>query len=260
MTRQKHDMAQHQEDWNVYLCDLQSGRASITLDLGWGYEGPPKDKPVRIIVRLACRDQSRWGLPAAEELDTLTALEDQAIGALSQSKGVVSVGAIQTGDSRDSIFYAPAKHGITVRQLAAIPADRRAEPFLLIDDDPEWRLYLDVMFPSPDEHRRMMDEGVLRNLAESGDDHSIPRRVDHWIYFDDVADRPGFIAWCESNGYTTEQLIERDDDHDRAGVQIHHTSPVTPDVIHDTIASLVAAAEDAGGLYDGWETCVMKPT
>ena len=54
---------------------------------------------------------------------------------------------------------------------------------------PEWEQYLTCCIPPRPISQRMQNRRVLEALAEQGDVHEIPRKVDHWLYFGDEASR-----------------------------------------------------------------------
>lgn len=251
-------MSGHREHWDSYMCLVEDRATSMFLDLGYGEDAPIAGKPWLIRVKLRCHAAQENGMATADELSALQDLEEKVLAFTDTRKGVTYVGSITNGAAREIVYYAGKKDAIREDDLGMAPADRRADTFVEATDDPDWEYYLEFMFPSPQEFRRIMDNGVLRNLERDGDVATTPRRVDHWIHFEERETRDHFAAWAKKEGYQIESLFEPDGERDAIGVQIHHVTDVTPRTIHGVIASIVNAAEQMGGEYDGWETFVMK--
>jgi hypothetical protein len=243
------------------MCTVDSDEGqmvcSIFLDLGRRAIAPMQSHPIRVKVSFAVHERKESGLPTRPEVQAIQDLEE-AVVEKAEPRGAIFVGAATTGEQRRSIFYVPSRECITEGLLTDVPEARRGKVFVDIEEDPEWAYYREFLYPIPSMYRMMMDERVLRSLADKGDIASIPRRNDHWAYFDEVASRDEFVAWLEKNGYAVEQLIEAGDGDTKHGVQFYHTSDVLPETIHPVIEAIRVAVEDeAGGEYDGWETFVV---
>jgi regulator of RNase E activity RraB len=249
-------VSERQEQWASYICEIDDGDpASIVVDLSFGPEAADPDRPWLIRVRLLCHEMDDNGLPTSEELAVLQDLEDRITEVIQAMEGPIHVGSVTTGGFREMILYVPEGFaGLDDESLDMVPENRRSDDFLMMAEDPPWDFYNTVLFPSADDLREISNDQVLQQLISQGDDLSAPRRIDHWIYFQDAAARTAFAAWATQNGFEIAELIEPDEERETPGIQIHHATAVEPDIIHELIGSIEDAATQFGGEYDGWET------
>jgi uncharacterized protein YaaR (DUF327 family) len=61
--------------------------------------------------------------------------------------------------------------------------------------------YFDFLYPSPDEHQRMMNKRVIRNLQNAGDNLNKERMVDHFLYFKNKQDMNAYISEIEKQNF-----------------------------------------------------------
>jgi Regulator of ribonuclease activity B len=57
------------------------------------------------------------------------------------------------------------------------------------------RAYLDGLYPTSDDWQVISDMHVIEQMEKHGDDTSIARQVDHWIYFPSESLADDFIEW-----------------------------------------------------------------
>ena len=67
--------------------------------------------------------------------------------------------------------------------------------------DPQWEFYRDVLLPTPDEYREIVNRRTIDELAHRGAALNAPRRVRHEAAFSNSLDRATFIRCAESLGY-----------------------------------------------------------
>lgn len=251
-------MTGHREEWDVYMTRVSNALTSIGLDLGLRAVSPDRERPTLIRIMIGCRDNRENGMPSSAEFDVLYALEDQVLEFVKRETNWVHVGVATDHRGRELAFYAAEEPGVGPGSFAFIPAERRSESFFSVDEDPDWSYYNDFLFPKPPVLRRMIDNRVLRAIAEDGDDPTISRRVDHWVHFEGFAARDAFAEWVRTQGYTIEQIINPSEDRESIAVQFWSDSETAEETIHTMISRLVDAAEKHGGTYDGWETHVVR--
>jgi regulator of RNase E activity RraB len=103
----------------------------------------------------------------------------------------------------------------------------------------------------------MKNRKVLEALTKNGDNHSIPRDVDHFVYFQNRDARSSFVEKAAALGYKCE-LIEADRADWMFGVQLVREQAVEQSSIDKSVMELVDLAERFGGDYDGWG-CTCQP-
>lgn len=251
-------MSDHEAHWDIYFGRVEDVPTSFSLDLALIHSAPDQSRPLLVRVLIGALTHRDNGMPSSEDFEVLYELEDRIVAVLS-ARSCIHVGAVSSPVGRQVIGYAPDDANLSRADFAFVPPERQPVDFFTIDRDEDWTYYRDFMYPDDATLRYMADCQVLRNLHNAGDDASIERRVDHWIYFESCATRDRFSDWARSAGYGAE-IWETSSDDQRPCVRIHHIINLLDNTIHPAIAAIVAQAESMEGEYDGWETSAVQRT
>ncbi len=100
---------------------------------------------------------------------------------------------------------------------------------------------------------KMLNDMVRAQLAQAGDDGSVPRLVTHFAY--PVASaksnsRRSIKKYLEGLGYSVENTTRR-------GVVFEKTQAISPGPFDELTQSLQQTLLQAGWEYDGWETFLV---
>lgn len=244
------------DDWDFHFCQVDNKIASIFVDLGIRKEVPIKDQTDMVYLRLYLRKPREDGLTSDEEYDALNELEEELMLAASSSAATY-VGRNTTDGFRDFVFYTSGREGLlsALRKVMAGHPDYTSEEGS--QPDPEWQIYREFLYPSPDSFQAMQNRKIYAALEKEGDDLTTPREIDHWIYFDHWAARNRFIEDCRKLGFEPRPS----DPKDSAGtfkVQIFRADVPTANTLDPVIRQLMALAQSHGGNYDGWETSLER--
>jgi len=107
-----------------------------------------------------------------------------------------------------------------------------------------------------DAHNTGNNGEVIAALEEAGSDLSQPHPLEFYIYFDERADADGAAKALAGKGFGAEVDPEQIDGEWL--VVATRDSPITEAKIDALEAEVVAVAEPAHGVYDGWETAVVE--
>lgn len=121
--------------------------------------------------------------------------------------------------------------------------------------DLDWDYYLSFFIPDDERWMWIQNRGVVQQLDEAGDDHSVVRPVDHRATFQSVADRDAFMVQAEAAGFVAAAIDE--DDEPRATVV--RNDAVVLEHIHEVVMQLAELAQDLDGEYEGWACPVERP-
>ena len=243
-----------EDDWDFYFCNVNDVLSSIMVNLGAIGRAPMARKPWLLWVCVAMRSPREDGLSSDQEAPTLAEIEDKLTDELRMASGAELLGRITGNNCREFYFYAPRNEGLG----EAVAKVRESFPAYLIEcdsqPDPEWRQYLDVLYPSPMDMHRIQNRRVLASLEEHGDAHSIPRPVDHAFYFRRDEDREAFVAAAIGTGFSVQNESEEAERTDERPffLNLVRTDPVAIDHINQVVLELVELAERFDGDYDGW--------
>lgn len=248
------------DNWNVYFTEVEGRPATIMVDLGLAPGGPQADRPFLFRLKLQVLKPTPDGFPSNEENATLHALEDKLESIVCKALDAVYVGRITCDGSRDFFYYhnAEARIPALMSELAALLKRRGFEADGGREDG--WEGYFDFLYPSAIEYQVMMNESVLNNLMEHGDDLQTARPINHFVYFLTPAARDAFVRDAARKGYALERNLDATKDSPRPGALLVHTAPATHDVLREATIDLFQLAEKHDGEYDGFETVVVKPS
>jgi hypothetical protein len=122
--------------------------------------------------------------------------------------------------------------------------------------DSEWEQYLNVLYPSDEDLQRIANMDLIDVLEGQGDVHTVPREVQHWIYFASEQSRTLFQNAAITAGFKvlSESVSTRDFPF---GIVLARTQSVEQNSIDATVIELVRLSRCFDGEYDGWETPVV---
>jgi uncharacterized protein (TIGR01619 family) len=245
------------EDWNSYIAKVNDNVASIFLDLSLRSEIPDQRRPWLLWVWVKLKSPRPDGLSDRSELDSLIALETRLAQALSQKCNVVFAGTITSQGRREYYFYG----GDPEKLESAVDETKRVFRAYEFDWgsklDPDWRQYLDVLFPCDEDMERIKNRKVLAVLQREGDALTASREVTHWAYFKHNEGRDGFKNAVQSLGYRIGSESEDLKYEFPKGICFARFQSVNQSELDEAVLELFRIAKKFQGSYDGWETQVV---
>lgn len=236
---------------------MGDGQAFIFLDVGISETIAAAPKSLAR-VDLTYKAPNANGLPTDEEFEPVKAIEDHIAGFAKVSEDWYVGRATIAGQRLFYVYTSRNEHDWS-EFLATLSKDTGYEIGLEYRNDPDHSGYHNDIYPTADDWQVIKDLRVLENLESHGDDGSEPRKVDHWVYFDDKASSVDFIIWAENDRFTEEPQYSHETDDRKYCVRLfHHGTIKIGDISSHTIALRRKAAE-FGGEYDGWETPILNP-
>jgi regulator of RNase E activity RraB len=112
-----------------------------------------------------------------------------------------------------------------------------------------------MLFPSETNLERMQNRRLLEALAEEGDVHEVPRKVEHWFHFGDEATR----AACRETLVAIDFVVEDEGMNEDAGEElpfglvVSRVDSVDSHTINGITLELQRLAGEYCARYDGWE-------
>ena len=279
------------------------------IDLGLAEIAPVADMPNLVRLRLNILQPDENGLPDDREAAVLNEMEDALVTVMaSQFDGIypgrvtVRKGALRpvteegawrpvteeralrpaTESERSFYFYLGKKtsgdeelRGALLATLARVMADFPEYKYeCRLQEDPEWKNYLEFMYPEPVQLQSMQNRRVVYQLMQHGDRLTVPRPVEHWIDFKTTQDREAYWNRVNAMGFELLEMsmVEADDDEDDEELRVTLLPPgeypyslhITRDdkVDYDSIDACVlplwGLASEYDGNYDGWETGIVQ--
>jgi hypothetical protein len=248
------------EKWDFYFATVNGVLASLFIDFSVRNDAPDPDRPWLLWVWITFQAPRADGLSSSEEALKLGEIEDSLTAAIDCDISAQFVGRITTAGRREFYFYGPVPN----RFDEVVETVMQRFPNYAFDvgtkADPDWRQYLDVLFPSDDDLERIKNRHVVESLEKEGDALQIARIVNHLAYFPSLASRDEFIFRIAQRGFCVTSTHEspQPDPSRPFGVTIERSDKVDWRSINDVTIPLCHLALELGGNYDGWETSVEK--
>lgn len=241
------------DDWVSYFCKVNDKPASIFVNLGLRENVPDIARPHLLYVWIYFKQPRPDGLSSQEEFQTLSSLEDSLVVAVEQKCSAIMPGRITTSGRREFYFYAPDASNFQTALDEGLASYSNYRYWSGHKDDPDWRQYIQVLFPNLLQRQKVENRKVLDALESHGDSLLAERDVMHWAYFKNHCDREGFrIAVLRLGYFIDEESISEGDKG--YSLRFKKKQSVTPDEIDDSVLELFQLAKSFNGEYDGWES------
>lgn len=248
----------HQEEWDSYMTHVDNVLGSIMVDLGIKSIAPVQDKPNVAWISVNMNNPREDGLSSNEESNGLYQIEDALVDTLALKYNCIYVGRLTSDGHRDFYFYFGKNDGCDKTISEVMKAFPGYEYDFGIKEDKDWSGYLDFLYPLPIQYQEMMNRRVLINLEKNGDNHEIPREVDHFLYFNTEEGRTGFIEFAEGKGFSVKQTNTKESENYKFMLHLIRIHKVDFNSINEYTIELWEAAPGYSGYYDGWGCPIAK--
>jgi regulator of RNase E activity RraB len=120
--------------------------------------------------------------------------------------------------------------------------------------DSKWEMYSDNLFPDPYGLLSIQNRHTISALLEAGDDLSLARELEHYLFFQTKTSMERAIAQLSSHGYSVKEYATDEESDYAYGVVLIKIEAITPEIIADTTTLLYESAIQEHGIYEGWST------
>lgn len=241
------------DNWEFYHRRVDDEPVYISFDRDISNEVDKNKYPYMAYVRVVLNKPSEEGLSTDSEFESLVNIEDHLMAVLTKNGGAVYVGRITSGGCRDFYFYIPNENSWAAHAKIAMNHFQQYKFESGIQDDPDWNIYFDFIYPSERDWETIKSRRVCEDLQNHADTMQTEREIDHWLYFDNSIRRESFITKVKSLGYEVRSIMEPDNVNTYFGIQVFHIAKPSPYVSLE----LYDLALQHNCEYDGWETQVI---
>lgn len=244
------------ENWKPYLCTVNGKIASIFVDLGLRSEAPILAKPFLLWAWVYFQHPRPDGLSDGKEAPILYKIEDCLNSCVSSACQAIPSGRITTQGRREFYFYGQTDDGFRKSVEAALHGFDGYRFDAGSQRDSQWEQYLKVLYPSDEDIQRIANMDLLDVLKERGDVPTVPREVQHWVYFGSEQARALFRNAAIAVGF---KVISEPSSAGELpfGIVLARTQSVEQNSIDATVIELLHLSRRFDGEYDGWETPVI---
>lgn len=120
--------------------------------------------------------------------------------------------------------------------------------------DGKWEMYIENLYPDAYGLLSIQNRHTLSALIEAGDDLSIPREVEHYLFFQTKSSLDRTVSQLASHGFELKEFVTDDESDYAYGVVLVKNEQITPVVVEETTTSLYESAMQEHGHYEGWST------
>jgi hypothetical protein len=244
-----------EENFDTYLMELEDGPTSFLLDMEAASQAPLSSHPLRLTVRVAMKSPRPDGLRSREESDALFALEDAFVPALGVL-GFLFVGRSVGQGLTEAFFFGPRGVSQSEVQRVVTPVQGDYTLELELEEDPEWAVYFDWLYP-PELHRHLMsNRSLLDLLAKQGDRSEVAREVDHLAHFssEEQATRAG--GQLATKGFKVSAPRAPEPPDTRWAVSFTREDSLAEGRADEVTVEILEVLQAHEGDYDGWG-CVL---
>ena len=230
-----------------YPADVDGAPAAFVVDLE---QEPRPTHPTRVTVSMNMLEPEPDGLRSEGEMSDLDVVQAKMTERLGRAAGAICVGFYDLRGVATFVFYAKKK--LTAEEATVIVADTHPyESDVQVDQDPEWRFYIDALFPDAYALQGIWNRLIVDELEEHGDQLHEPRDVDHVVTFPSVAAAKKAEKQLLAAHFKIDGLGESDE-KGRYELAFHRSETLEegkPDRFSAEILDIVLPLD---GEYDGW--------
>lgn len=245
------------EQWQFYPCSMGDNQAFIFFDEGIEKIIDQQAPSELVRIALTYQDPHPTGLPKSIEFEAVSSIEDR----LKEFAGLTNdwyVGRITVSGYRYFYIYTSRSESEWTDFSASVTEQTGYEFVPSFRSDPTHEGYWQELYPTEDDRQVIKDLQVIEILEKHGDDGSVPRKVDHWIYFTDPCAATSFKTWLENSRFKSEPDLSTMDDDGGSCVRVSHHGTIKIGDISSHSIELGRQAKKLGGSYDGWEAPIIK--
>lgn len=251
---------QNNEDhWEAYMAQYPDGVGSTTVNMTLKAKAPLAHYPFVLVTGVGFKD-CKDGFPTEAEFQKLYTISD-SVEALVQklSANPKSAGTFTQNCERLNYIYVTDTTGLRSK-LTAFYANRfpSYKAVIRMRADKSWDAYLKFLYPNDETLEYIGNSKVVLKLQQAGDKLQKPRAIDHWLYFASEKGREDFIAYAVAAGYKVEGKAKVSNGSYTFQLHLVKTGPAELGSITKTTATLRKQAVKYGGVYDGWESVVVR--
>lgn len=244
-------------DFDVYFAMVDGAPASFMVDLAAGASAPVETHATRLQVRVTMKSPREDGMRDSVELEALGELEDSLAEWLEQTYDAIYVGHLICEGALHVVAYAPTDRVADPESLLEGFDPGDYELGWLVEDDPEWGMLIEFMYPDPYAMQVIQNRRLMKARAEHGDDPSLIHPVDHVAAFESREQAEAAAETLKIAGFTIDGIEpgEAGEGWDLSFQRDERLDGESPDQFCIEILDLLEPHE---GAYSGWGAAILR--
>ena len=240
-----------QTDWVNYIVKKEKGLMSITIDLDYN-DYKPNYKNL-LIVGTNYKDCLKNGFPKKEGLNELYTFSDSIAITLNLLTKNKLVGIITYQCIGLDVYYIKDTVNIRNRFNQLFENNfNKSNNYMKIVRDKNWNYYYKNIYPINVSNDYFLDQEFLIDLANNGDNLSGTRKVDHWVYHNNIKKREKFIKNVKKLEFSIDSIHTKTGEKYPYEILISRKDSVHPESIYNLTRLVKALVYSSNGIYGGW--------
>lgn len=241
--------------WGVYLTSFGEHEGAVVVNLD--ADAQPA-KPWLLTVEHPIRFPSSRGYPQEKEQAAIGSIDDALTEFVAASLDGEHVGRYTSNGRRLFYFYLPKKGDYASAIEQVIHPFKHYKPIVRLKRDAGWRSYHKDLYPSPQELQGIQNRKLIDVFAQSGDDLSQPRIVEHWIYAPEREAAEKIKLSAQKLGFEVRPLRKLRNTTNPYGLCLSRSHSLELQAVDETCIALQRLAKRHHSDYDGWEAPVVS--
>lgn len=228
------------EEGAIYQCEV---------DVALYEDAPRENAPFLLWIFVNVTDN---------ENKKFTSFRNDLIDTLYSSLGALYAGTIIKEGWYEIYFYAssPKSHSNLTAQVI-----HKHYPYpyeCSASRDTKWGFYFERLYPSAHAALKIQNRHTIDALLGAGDDLSLAREVEHYLFFQTKSSMERAIANLQPHGFVLKETVTDDESDYSYGAVLIKQEAITPEQVEDTTSILFDISIQEYGHYEGWSTVLGK--
>ncbi|MDB4946474.1 MAG: hypothetical protein JWP97_6008 [Labilithrix sp.] len=237
-----------------YPAEVDGKPAAFVVDLE---QTPRRALGTRIVVALLMHSPVDNGLRSDDELDALDAAQEMITDRLEEAYEAEIVGFYDLDGASMFAFYAKGPKGKTAaaQEAAVMKVLGKVGSYEVevhVAEDPDWRFYIDVLFPDDYALQGIWNRALIDELEAHGDALDEPRDVDHLATFPTKALADAAAKLLKGAHFSVDSVGPDEGEKGRWAVTFHRSETLDGDKPNRFSAEVLDIVLPLQGEYDGW--------
>ncbi len=245
-------MLAQEESWETYVKKVETNLMEVTVNMDLYFERPNYKN--LLIVATKTKHCYKNGFPKPTGLEGFYTFSDSlAFKIQKQTKNKLA--AILTYKCTGfDVYY--VKDTTNLRNEINSVLERNfsnKQNYVSIKPDKKWTYFSEILLPTDLSNDFFINQEYLSELAQTGDALDIPRKINHWFYFNNIKKRGKFIEKAKVLRYSIDSVTYKKEKRYPYLAVISRKDSVHPKSISAITKILKKLSQRYYGTYDGWE-------
>ncbi|MBC8754565.1 DUF695 domain-containing protein [Kordia sp. YSTF-M3] len=251
--------AQDSPIWNTYQAKQEKSVSSTNLRMDLIEQAPINGFDFLFYVKIKYKVTKESEFPVGNKLKKLYKIKDAIRDKMNSVSDNYYVGSFMLDGNRFEYYYVKDASGIEQHIDKLFKNKFRTEKYdVFVKADPSWDLYTNFLYPNDEIKNFMSNRDTVIQLKNAGDNVETARKIEHYATFATVNEMNLFAAEIEKLAYTVEYKKKSGNEKLPHEIKFYRSNSTTMENVTKFTTELIKLAKDYNGLYDGWETYVVK--